>query len=107
LLAVVGGEVGSAEVDIGFCEAARVEAFFVRLARVDSACAPAGVYKVPVAVVEAAGVPCVVGFERWNSVVWSLLLVVAAFASASYDNGFKADFHGESRKQASVSFAHG
>jgi len=82
LLAVVGGEVRSAEVDVGVCEAARVEPFFVRFARVDGAGAPAGVYEVPLAIIEAAGVPGVIGLEGWDGIVSLLLLVVSTFAGA-------------------------
>ena len=82
LLAVVGGEVRSAEVDVGVCEAARVEALFVGFAGVDGAGAPAGIYEVPLAVVEAAGVPGVSGLEGRNRIVWSLLAIAAAFAGA-------------------------
>lgn len=82
LLAVVGWEMRSAEVDVRLCEAARVEAFFVGFAVVDGAGAPAGIKEMPLAVVEAAGVPGVVGFEGWDGVVGFLLLVAAAFTGA-------------------------
>ena len=72
-----------------------------------TASAPASVNELPLSIVDAHGVPCVVALERWNWVARLERRVAKAFPHSTHDNSLKASFQGQSSKETRVAFADG